>query len=73
MNKAFAIFAAAFLACSSTLNAQDAADTEGVRFGLKLAPNMGFIRPETDGLDGNGSGFGYTFGLLAEFPIGTAG
>ena len=73
MNKAFAILAAAFLACSSTLNAQDAADTEGVRFGLKLAPNMGFIRPETDGLDGNGSGFGYTFGLLAEFPIGNAG
>lgn len=73
MNKAFAIFAAAFLACSSTLNAQDAADTEGVRFGIKLAPNLGFLQSETDGIEANGSGFGYTFGLLAEFPIGSAG
>lgn len=73
MNKAFAIFAAAFLACSSTLNAQDAITSEGVRFGIKLAPNLGFVVPESDGLDGNGSGFGYSFGLLTEFPIGSAG
>ncbi|MBK8498799.1 MAG: hypothetical protein IPL52_08280 [Flavobacteriales bacterium] len=73
MNKAIAILAAAFVACTTTLNAQDAADTEGVRFGIKLAPNMGFVQSETKGIDGNGAGFGYTFGLLTEFPIGTSG
>lgn len=73
MNKAFAIFAAAFLACPMSMNAQDAADTEGVRFGIKLAPNLGFLQSETDGIESNGSGFGYSFGLMAEFPIGSAG
>lgn len=53
------------------LHAQDGSD--GVRFGLKLSPNLGFIQTETDGLKSNGAGFGYTFGLMAEFPIGSSG
>ena len=74
MNKVLALLAAACMACASnTLNAQDAITSEGVRFGIKLAPNLGFVVPESDGLGGNGSGFGYSFGLLTEFPIGSAG
>lgn len=73
MKKVLALVAAAIIACPATINAQDAADTEGVRFGIKLAPNMGFVQAETKGIDGNGAGFGYTFGLLAEFPIGSSG
>ncbi len=73
MNKVFVFTVAALLACPASMNAQEASSSEGVRFGLKLAPNMGFVRPETDGLESNGSGFGYTFGLIAEFPIGGAG
>lgn len=73
MNKAIALLSATLVVCATTLNAQDAADTDGVRFGIKLAPNMGFVQPETKGIDGNGAGFGYTFGLLAEFPIGSSG
>lgn len=70
MNKAFALLA--IVLGASTLHAQDSG-SDGVRFGLKLAPNMGFVVPDSDELDGNGTGFGYTFGLLAEFPIGGAG
>ena len=73
MNKAIAVLACASFVFSTTLHAQDAADAEGVRFGLKLAPNMTFVVPETDGLEGNGTGLGYTFGLISEFPIGTVG
>lgn len=73
MKKVFALFITAIIASSSTVHAQDATATDGVRFGLKLAANLGFVNPETDGLDGNGAGFGYTFGLISEFPIGSAG
>ncbi len=70
MKKVFALLATAILAGSSTLHAQDEA---GVRFGLKLSPNMGIVKPESKGIEGNGTGLGYTFGLMTEFPIGSNG
>lgn len=72
MKKVFALVAAAVIG-TTTLVAQDATSSEGVRFGLKLSPNMGFVRPDTKGLEANGAGFGYTFGLMTEFPIGVQG
>ncbi|HRH37230.1 MAG TPA: porin family protein [Flavobacteriales bacterium] len=69
MKKVFALIAAAVLG-TTTLIAQD---DSGVRLGIKLAPNMGFVKPDTKGIDGNGAGFGYTWGLLAEFPFGSNG
>jgi len=67
MNKAFALLTAALLG-SAPLTAQD-----GVRFGLKLSPNMGWIRSDTKEFESSGSALGFTFGLLAEFPIGSSG
>lgn len=67
MNKSIASLAAILLA--TTLAAQD----DGVRFGLKLSPNLGFVQPETKTLKSNGAGLGYTFGLMLELPIGTTG
>lgn len=69
MNKTIASLAA-FLLASTTLNAQDDA---GVRFGLKLSPNLAIVQPESKELKSNGTGFGYTFGLMIEFPIGSTG
>jgi len=69
MKKALVILVAATIG-TIPLNAQDDA---GVRFGLKLSPNLGFVNPDTKGLESNGAGAGYTFGLMAEFPIGTTG
>ncbi|MBK7384885.1 MAG: PorT family protein [Flavobacteriales bacterium] len=69
MNKVFAVLAIALIGTTS-LSAQDDAS---VRFGIKLSPNMGFVKSETKALKANGSGLGYTFGLLAEFPIGANG
>lgn len=69
MKKAIALISAAVISCA-TLVAQD---NGGVRFGVKFSPNMGFIKPDSKELKANGAGFGYSFGLLAEFPIGTAG
>lgn len=69
MKKALALISAAVISCA-TLVAQD---NGGVRFGVKFSPNMGFIKPDSKELKANGAGFGYSFGLMTEFPIGTAG
>lgn len=69
MKKALLILAAATLA-APTMNAQDDA---GVRFGIKLAPNMSWLKSDTKGLENDGSKIGFTFGLVTEFPIGSAG
>lgn len=67
--KALLILAAATWA-TPKLVAQDDA---GVRFGIKLAPNMSWIKADTKGLENNGSTLGFTFGLITEFPIGASG
>lgn len=69
MKKALLILAAAAMA-APTLTAQDDA---GTRFGIKLAPNMAWLKSDTKGLGNDGSKIGFTFGLVTEFPIGAAG
>ncbi|MEX1132019.1 MAG: hypothetical protein WEC15_02240, partial [Flavobacteriales bacterium] len=69
MKKAFALLTAALFTLPS-INAQD---EQSVRFGIKLAPNMGWLRPDTKGLESNGTSLGYTFGLMADFPVGPTG
>jgi opacity protein-like surface antigen len=61
---------AADLFTAPSLRAQDQA---GVRFGLKLSPNLSMLSSETKGIKASGNKFGYTFGLMAEFPIGSSG
>lgn len=43
------------------------------RLGIKLAPNLGWIRADTKGVKSDGSRFGYSFGLMTEFPFGANG
>jgi opacity protein-like surface antigen len=50
-----------------------AQDDPGVRFGLKLSPNLSMLRSETKEIKASGNKFGYTFGLITEFPIGNNG
>ena len=69
MKKALVILFATAISSTSLV----AQDETGVRFGLKLSPNMGFATSETKELDADGAGLGYTFGLLTEFPVGTTG
>lgn len=71
MHKALPLLTAAILV-ASTLNAQETS-SDGVRFGIKLAPNMAWLRSDTKGIDGDGNVIGYTFGLLTEFPVGQNG
>ncbi|MBP8823002.1 MAG: PorT family protein [Flavobacteriales bacterium] len=52
----------------STTTAQ--AQSESVRFGIKVAPNFGFIKPDTKELKSDGARFGYTFGLMGDFMLG---
>ncbi|HEY0977340.1 MAG TPA: porin family protein [Flavobacteriales bacterium] len=52
----------------STVHAQD---DRSVRLGIKLAPNMGFLSPDTKGLSSDGSRLGFTFGLMSDFMLGT--
>lgn len=68
MNKPIALVA--FALSAATLTAQD---DVGVRFGLKLSPNLSFVNPETKNVKANGAGLGFTFGLMLELPIGGTG
>ena len=51
------------------------AQNEGraARFGLKLAPNMAWAKPDIKEFDGAGSVFGYSFGLIGDFLLGGEG
>lgn len=49
------------------------AQDSSFRLGIKLAPNFHWMRSDSKELDGDGSGLGYTFGLLTEFPIDERG
>ncbi len=59
------------LFCASHLLAQENSNT--VRLGIKLAPNLAWVRSDTKGLESDGRLVGYTFGLMMEFPIGEHG
>ena len=69
MKKLFAPLAM-ILASATMINAQD---DVGVRFGLKLSPNLSFMKADTKNIKADGSGLGYTFGLMLEIPIGSSG
>lgn len=65
MKKVSAILCVLALA-TATAQAQD----KSVRFGIKVAPNFGWINPDTKELKNDGARFGYTFGLMGDFMIG---
>lgn len=46
-------------------------DVDDIRFGLKFSPNLSWINPDMQGVDQNGSQFGFTFGLITELPVGS--
>jgi len=69
MKKLFLILATVFAFTSA--HAQD--DEIRTRFGIKVAPNLSWIRSDTKGLEGDGNRFGYSIGLMAEFPMGPTG
>jgi hypothetical protein len=69
MKKVFAILAIALFAAPA-LHAQS---DESARFGIKISPSTAWLRPDSRGLKSDGNMFGYTFGLMSEFPIGTTG
>lgn len=54
------------IGATASLSAQD----RPVRFGIKVAPNLGFIKSDTKGLKNDGTRFGYTFGLMGDFAVG---
>lgn len=69
MKKLFLILATVFAFTSA--HAQD--DEIRTRFGIKVAPNLSWIRSDTKGLEGDGNRFGYSIGLMAEIPMGPTG
>lgn len=69
MKKVFALLAIAVL----TLPNVNAQDEQSVRFGIKLSPNVGWLRSDTKGLGSEGTQVGFTFGLMADFALGISG
>jgi len=43
---------------------------QGVRFGIKISPNLSWTKPDSPGFDGAGNIIGYSFGLLADLKVG---
>lgn len=55
-----------FFGLSTFSNAQD---QKLFRFGLKVSPNAGWYKPDTKGMNANGSQLGFGYGLMGEFAI----
>ncbi|MCB0763629.1 MAG: porin family protein [Flavobacteriales bacterium] len=68
MKKVYAILAAVVFSGIASAQTED-----GVRLGIKLAPNMAWVRADTKGLESDGNIIGYSFGLMTEFPFGANG
>lgn len=66
MKKATALTTLALLS-ALTINAQDG---KSVRFGLKVAPNMGWFSSDEKTFSSDGSTVGFNFGLMGDFMIG---
>ncbi|HQV74931.1 MAG TPA: porin family protein [Flavobacteriales bacterium] len=71
MKKVFAIFAIALM--TGTVAHGQSDNATKFRLGIKLAPNLSWIRADTKGVKSDGSKVGYTFGLMTEFPFGANG
>ncbi|MEO7081241.1 MAG: porin family protein, partial [Flavobacteriales bacterium] len=69
MKKVYVTFLALLFGASHLFAQTD----NSVRLGIKLAPNMAWVRSDTKSVEGDGSVLGYSFGLMAEFPFGTNG
>lgn len=52
-----------FLMISTTVHAQD----QPFRFGLKVGGNVGWMKPTSKNIEQNGTGFGYTYGIMGDF------
>jgi hypothetical protein len=55
-----------FILSTLIINAQE---LRPFRFGLKASPNIGWIKPDTRGLNSDGSTLGFNYGLMAEFTM----
>jgi len=39
------------------------------QFGIKVAPNISWLKPATDGYESDGNGFGFSWGFIADFAL----
>lgn len=39
------------------------------RFGFRIAPNVGWLKPDVDGYENDGAVFGFSWGFISEFPF----
>ena len=61
------LFAFALVTCFSTFSfAQEGSDTK-FRFGLKVAPTLAWLKPETKNVEADGAKIGFAYGLIADY------
>ncbi len=65
MKKLFIISVLVFIFTNSSIKAQE----KPFVFGFKVAPNIGWMNPSSEGYETDGSKFGFSWGLLAEFYL----
>ncbi len=59
------ILAALFLVCMPVVFSQ----VKPFRFGLKIAPSVGWLTPDSEDLEKNGSMAGFSWGFISDFAI----
>lgn len=67
MKKIYVVLALIFLGFSGFSQ-----EAPPFKFGIKASPNLGWIKPDTKGIIGNGSSLGFNYGLIAEFTLGNS-
>ncbi len=65
MKKIIVVIILVFVFIGSGIRAQE----KPFVFGFKVAPNIGWMNPSSDDYSSNGSKFGFSWGLLAEFYL----
>ena len=60
-----ALLIAILLGCGFLTQAQD----NSPRLGFRLAPNVGWLKPDVDDYENDGAVFGFSWGFISEFPF----
>jgi len=67
--KCIVLILASLFSVSNYLNAQDKEKPSLVQFGLKLGPNVGWFKPNSDNYSSEGSVVGFNWGFITEFNV----
>jgi opacity protein-like surface antigen len=67
--KNIALTLSLILLISANIFSQAYKDYKSLKLGLKVSPNLGWLRPETRNFENDGIRFGFSYGLISDFRL----